>query len=352
MALHLLLAFVMLNLSQLLLINSWETGLYFTGISIYVISLCFFFASSIKNLDDWREARNYYLAAVVVTSLILIVLGIFGLLGGAGGLMELYVGSRVMGFFKDPNVAGPFVVTGALFAVSQLIFNQRRSISALAFMFVITIFSVILTFSRGAIVNLLSGMLVIYIIALFAHRGLRFTIFGLISVLPVLYLFNYFVMSFEQASRFMSIPAYDLSRIAVWKEGIRLFMEHPWGIGPGQFESYSQIYEKSIVGQTQRMAAHSLYVRVLAENGALGFTVLVLAYASIYHLCIKAIRISAHSGMDELSNAAWLASSFTGIVIESIFVDTLHWRHVWIIAGLIIAFHNIMGAKAMRRRYD
>jgi O-antigen ligase len=82
------------------------------------------------------------------------------------------------------------------------------------------------------------------------------------------------------------------------------------------------------------ISAHSTYVRALAEEGVLGFVVLV---ALLYGTLLLALR-NAVKGWDTqgFSSTALLAA-WCGILANSVFVDTLHWRHLWLVAGLIWA---------------
>jgi O-antigen ligase len=82
------------------------------------------------------------------------------------------------------------------------------------------------------------------------------------------------------------------------------------------------------------ISAHSTYVRALAEEGVLGFVALV---ALLYGTLLLALR-NAVRGWDThgLGSTALLAA-WCGILANSVFVDTLHWRHLWLVAGLIWA---------------
>jgi O-antigen ligase len=115
---------------------------------------------------------------------------------------------------------------------------------------------------------------------------------------------------------------YDNQRFGAQSGGIRLGETHPIGIGPGQFELVEPI------------SAHSTYVRALAEEGVLGFVVLV---ALLYGTLLVALR-NAVKGWDThgIGSTALLAC-WCGVLANSVFVDTLHWRHLWLLAGLIWA---------------
>ena len=54
------------------------------------------------------------------------------------------------------------------------------------------------------------------------------------------------------------LQSYDTSRFNAQETGLRLVATYPFGVGPGQFESYVPV------------SAHSTYIRALAEQGVLG----------------------------------------------------------------------------------
>jgi O-antigen ligase len=110
----------------------------------------------------------------------------------------------------------------------------------------------------------------------------------------------------------LSLQSYDSERFATQSLALDVSADQPLGIGPGQWtdERYGH-------------ATHSLYLRVLAENGWLalvGFGVFVAACMAI------AFRGAVRPGGSRGLYAASFGVLF-GIVVESAVIDTLHWRH-------------------------
>jgi O-antigen ligase len=129
---------------------------------------------------------------------------------------------------------------------------------------------------------------------------------------------------------------YDTSRFAAQSRGLSTGLEHPLGVGPGQFDVVSPV------------SSHSLYVRSLSEQGLFGlFTIIALIVATMTLAALNVIRGRDTYG---ISSAALLAA-WCGLVANSFVVDTLHWRHLWLVAGLIwagaarsSASHELAGA--------
>jgi O-antigen ligase len=119
-----------------------------------------------------------------------------------------------------------------------------------------------------------------------------------------------------------TLQSYDSTRFGAQSESIRFAEQHPLGIGPGQFERYANV------------SVHSTYARALAEEGLLG---LVLMLALVLATLAAAGR-NAIDGRDTYGiGSAALLGAWCGILANSLFVDTLHWRHLWFVAALIWA---------------
>jgi O-antigen ligase len=115
---------------------------------------------------------------------------------------------------------------------------------------------------------------------------------------------------------------YDTGRFSAQQAGIKLGEDHPFGVGPGQFDVL------------EPLAAHSLYVRAFAEQGPGGLFVLVaLLLATLGFAARNAARGRDTYGI----GSAALLGAWCGMLANSVVIDTLHWRHLWLVAALIWA---------------
>jgi O-antigen ligase len=342
LSINLFITFALMNVIQLIYVKSFQRGLFFVGATIYMLLLALLFLSYTQkgSKNIWSEILYFYIFSVVLSAIIILLLAIIKYIGYSGNISQLYAASRPKGFFKDPNVAGPFIVTGCLFAISNILFNKKPVWGKFGALFLLTLFGVILTFSRGALLNLFTGLTVILLIALKLKKGTRF----LNLFLPILLLFAllipFLVNTYGQAGRFTSLARYDIfGRFNAWRSGIMIFRDYPLGVGPGQFEIYSPTYESHIMGAIITPSAHNLYLRVLVENGIVGFICLFGAFAVLISDLYKSVKLSIKANDQWLiTNGSWLLSSLAGILIESFVIDTLHWRHFWIIIGLTLSY--------------
>lgn len=133
--------------------------------------------------------------------------------------------------------------------------------------------AVVLSRSRGALVGLLAGALIALVSAPRRLRGYIF-IGLLIGGAGLLYLSN------EQfLDRMSTILAREEerdtsahSRIALAKAGFHMWLDHPMGVGPGNFFQNIGNYIPEYAGKD----AHNTYVRCLTETGLLGAAFFVL----------------------------------------------------------------------------
>jgi O-antigen ligase len=144
----------------------------------------------------------------------------------------------------------------------------------------------------------------------------------LIVALSALALFVSVTGSANFLSERARLQSYDTSRFNAQETGLQLVAAYPFGVGPGQFESYVPV------------SAHSTYVRALAEQGVLG---VVTIFGLIVVTLVLAGR-NAVLGRDTYGlGSAALLGAWCGLMANSAFVDTLHWRHFWLVAALIWA---------------
>jgi O-antigen ligase len=115
---------------------------------------------------------------------------------------------------------------------------------------------------------------------------------------------------------------YDTQRFSGQRAALAPAEEYPLGAGPGQFESIAGI------------SAHSIYARAIGEEGILGVVTLLAFLGTTFLMAAR----NAVAGRDTYGiGSAALFGAWCGLLANSAFVDTLHWRHLWILAGLIWA---------------
>jgi O-antigen ligase len=235
-------------------------------------------------------------------------------------------GSRAKALFKDPNVFGPFLVPITVILAEELLrprlLRMRRSMMLLCFLALVV--GVVFSYSRAAWLNLAVAIIVL-IGAVVLRRPDRRAI-SLVLVIGICGLAIAGAVLGTGSLGFLEerakLQSYDTHRFAAQSKGLSVGLQHPLGIGPGQFDVVSPI------------SSHSIYVRTLSEQGVLGLAAIIaLIIATMAFAGLNLLRGRDTYGI----SAAALLAAWCGLVANSFFVDTLHWRHLWLVAALVWA---------------
>jgi O-antigen ligase len=122
---------------------------------------------------------------------------------------------------------------------------------------------------------------------------------------------------FESRSK---LQGYDNTRFANQALAISKSTARIFGHGPGQ--APLELVQ----------SAHSVYVETLFESGVLGIALLVTLFAATLYC---ALMMCFRDGDVHGVGSAALLGIWAGHLLNSGVVDTLHWRHAWIVAALI-----------------
>jgi O-antigen ligase len=319
----LLSAFLALNMLGSLELTDVGRGVSFFAITLYLAVFGVWLAGYVHSTRRARIVLRAYVVAAVLSALA----AVLALFVGFPGHDLLVRGPRAQGLFKDPNVFGPFLVPAALMlmeeAVSPRLLRARRP-TKLAALCVLAA-GILFSFSRAAWLNLVVGAVVIFFVFALRRRGGRRAIVMMavaLSSTVVLFTAVAATSSFAFLQERARFQTYDVQRFGAQLSGVELAAKYPLGIGPGQFEQVSPI------------SAHSTYVRALTEEGVLGLLV-VLALV-LLTLGFAAQNVVAGRDTYGIGSAA-LLGAWCGLLANSIFIDTLHWRHLWLVAALIWA---------------
>jgi hypothetical protein len=330
-------AFLTLNLlSAVDVINATRAAAFFS-ITFYVAVFGLWFATYVTSVRSARLVVRAYIAAAV-TSAALSTLALVLPFPGHDLLTRI---GRAEGLFKDPNVFGPFLVPAALILLEEILvprlLSARQTTKLIEFL--VLAIGVLFSYSRAAWLNLVVGVLVVLVVIALRRGGGRHAAraFGIVLVaaaaMTAVVAFTGSLTFLEQRA---SIQTYDSSRFGAQSESIHWAEQYPFGIGPGQFEKYAHI------------SVHSTYARALAEEGLPGFLlILAIMLATFGWAGRNAISGQGTYGI----GSAALLGAWSGILVNSIFVDTLHWRHLWAVAALIWAgAHGASRRRAAERR--
>jgi O-antigen ligase len=317
-------AFLVLNLISAVGVVSASRAAFFFSITLYLAVFSIWLVGYVNSTGRARLVVLAYLGGAVISGL-LGVLALFAPLPASEQLT--YFGDRAKGFFDDANVFGPFMVPILLIVLSETLeprlLGWRRPV-LLAILFVLGA-AILFSYSRAAWLNTVVAIIVFFG-AISVRRGGSRRLLPLVLILVVTIVAGSFIVSASGSEEFLqqraTVQAYDVERFEAQEAGVKLAESHPLGIGPGQFEPVVQY------------SAHSTFIRAFAEQGILGLVAFAgLALATLV-LAGRNTVLGRHTY--GIGSAALLAA-WCGLLINSFFVDTLHWRHLWLVAALIWA---------------
>jgi O-antigen ligase len=266
-----------------------------------------------------------YLAAALVASLIAIA-AYFHAFGGKSDLFMLY--SRARGTFNDPNVLGAFLVLPGLLMLQRVLAGRRIVRSASMLMVILA--ALLLSFSRGAWGAFVFSGLVLMALTFVSSRSpterLRIVAVAIAGVL-VIAVFIVALLSIEKVAELFTVRAsleqsYDIGRFGRFGRyimGANLALEHPFGIGPLQFQRYFP------------EDPHNSFLNAFMSGGWLGG----LGYLTLSLVTIVAGTrfIFVRTPWQPTYHAVYAA--YLGVVGESAIVDIDHWRHYFLILGVL-----------------
>jgi O-antigen ligase len=299
-------------------------GLAFFGVTLYLMLSFAMIALWLDRLGTslLRTVLHAYAVAALLGGAVAVA-AYFGALPGAALMLPK---GRLLGLFKDANVFGAFMVPAVVLGVARLS-SERRGALRWTAVVLVGIVAVLLSYSRGSWINLGTGLV--------TYAGLRLvsgrvrptlgTVLGACVAVAVVAGLLMVMIDHPHVRSMLELRAttqgYDDDRFGNQADAVALAWEHPLGLGPGATEGHLAI------------SAHSLYVRALVENGALGL------WATVALLLVSQVRVVwtvlAGGGDPETQRLlAVVAGALAGMVVESAVIDTIHWRHLWLVLAL------------------
>jgi hypothetical protein len=238
---------------------------------------------------------------------------------------------RARGTFKDPNVLGAFLVPALLYAFNQVMTERLQRATLWLAATPILLIGSLLSFSRGAWINL-AVSLAVYACFSFTtvatHRQrLRLVFYMLLAVVFAVALLAA-AQSVPQIADLMGTRAsleqsYDVGpsgRFGGQALAIELILAHPLGIGALEI---ARVHE---VGDV-----HEVYLAMFLSAGWVGGALYLATVLLTLALGLR--QVVSYRGGDGIN--AVLLAAFIGVVLEGVVIDTDHWRHFYLLMAMI-----------------
>jgi len=303
-----------------MLATSWYLGL------TAVLFACIFSDDVMRRLATLRA--SYVMAGVVAS-----------LLGAAGyftvffslipGLDIFSLENRAVAGFKDPNVLGCFLIPPLTWVIEGFITDRIRLLNLLAS--IVMFVGLVLAFSRAAWLSFVfSTALMMFLLFLTQNnRRTRYRLFflvviGAIVAVAVLMAISSIDVVGQMLADRTRLQTYDLgsdnrARIFLWQDSLREIFNHPLGMGPWGFAHYTG------------WDSHNSYLGTFLNNGWIGGSAYLLLIGLTLYLGFRTLFV--RTPWQTFLIATY--TTFVGLALEAFVIDTDHWRHFYLLVGII-----------------
>ena len=307
----------------------------FTSVSVFMAIAAILYAA--VTAGDPHRRGKIVVDAYVVAGVLAAVFGLIGYFGVGGMAEALSKWDRAQGTFKDPNVFSVFLVPPLCFLIEGFLLGTHRRglLAGLAFT---TIFAgLFFGFSRGAWFNAAIAVSLLFGLTYLTARSaaIRWRTLATAAVASVVAgAIVAGALSYDSVRELFDARANLLNSYDVGETGrfgnqlnsIPLLLEMPNGMGPHQFRTY--------FGQDP----HNVFVNAFASYGWLGG----FAFAALNVLTLAAgfrVIFIEHPWRRQ---ALAVFCPLAAIMVQGFQIDTDHWRHFYLLLGLLWGYYAAM----------
>lgn len=299
-------------------------ALRYVVISLYLAGTTVVMAAVVAQdpMERLRLIRSAYIAAALIAA----SAGIYGYFTGSE-FFTLY--GRARGTFKDPNVYGPFLIFPALLLIQDMLRPAGARILLSGALLAVILAGLLLSFSRAAWGHFIgSAVVMIYLMLVTSNSGLlriRVLVGSMLGVMAAAALLAALLTVpevrevFEIRFASQSYDTGETGRFATQLRSLLDVLESPFGYGA--FE-YAKLH-----GQDP----HNVYLNSFASYGWLGAAGYIGFVIATWAVGIRFVFRASPWRQYMIAAVA----TFTVLTLEGFVVDTDHWRHFFLLGGLI-----------------
>jgi len=305
-------------------------AIQYAATSIYLSLAAMIFACLLARNTERRLSTlaSAYIAAAFISAVVG-MMGYFNIPRGAGELFTLY--GRADGLFKDPNVFGPYLIWPALFICARML-AVRITLRDL-FLLCVIVGGLFLSFSRGAWMHFALSATVMLALMFLSAQSHRFRIrLIVISAVGLFFLCGLVavLLSIDSVrelflNRANAINPYDVGqggRFQLQELAIGQLLESPNGMGPFEFAREFGLQQ------------HNVYLQGFLVYGWVGGTTYILMLLVTMVVGLRSAIVATPWQTGTITAFA----TFIGEVGEGMVIDTDHWRHFFLILGMVWGF--------------
>ncbi len=303
-------------------------ALLFQAVTIFLFFTSYWVANFVAEAPQQR--MRIIVMAYVAAGTLSALAGTLGYLHLIPGQELLTLYGRAKALFNDPNVFGPFLVLPAMYALQRVLLGPPRRALWGGVIFMIIAVGVFASFSRGAWAHFAVSAFGVYLMCfgLVAHarEKVRMLVLALLGALVLVVAIGG-LLSIPTVQRLFetraSTQTYDegeTGRFGRQGYAFELALANPLGIGPLEFRNLHI-----------REEPHNSYVNVLHVYGWGGGLVFILFIGTTIW---RGVAFVARPSPNRLLLIP-LVAVFIPLALEAAIIDVDHWRHFFLVAGLI-----------------
>ncbi|MGH6926431.1 MAG: O-antigen ligase family protein [Propylenella sp.] len=298
--------------------------LYYAVTAFLAFSSCFFACLVAED----RSRADTIVDAWIATALVTTLLGVAGYFGLTGELFTKF--DRASGGFQDPNVFGPFLILPFAVLLRRVLSGSPGTAFVNAALALVILLGLFLSFSRAAwglavITVMLMGALIFATERSHAAR-VRFVVLSalgaVVAVAMIAAALSIPAVSDLFQDRAQIVQAYDaghLGRFQRYGIGFNMMLDHPLGIGAIEFGRHFSEDE------------HNIWLKTLTTYGWLGFAAWLTL---VLWTLVAAFPLVFRSGpLQPVMQIAYVV--FFGHIVIATVIDVDHWRHLFLLFGLL-----------------
>jgi len=299
-----------------------------TAVSLFMSASTLFFALAMT--DDAAARLDMLLKGYVAVAIVISVFGILTYFHLLPGSDDFLFGQRSRATFKDPNVLGAFLVVPVVLSLQRMMMGRSRDMLIGGVMTLVMAVELLLAFSRGAWAAAFAaaaGMLWLTFltapslterlrVVAFATAGAAVFAVVIVAMISIPQVRDLFM---ERASLIQSYDAGRFGRFGRHILGAQVALENPLGIGPLQF---SRLFPED---------PHNSFLDAFMAGGW-------LSGAAWFALIVATVLVGLRFVFVDVP---WrrpyiaLYASFLALTGESYLIDVEHWRHYFLLIGML-----------------
>lgn len=308
------------------MIDDYQRGLIYSAVTFFLGLTTVFYAILIQNqMGRLRLIFRMYVLAAVATS----ILGILGYFGMPG--FEMFTRyDRAQGAFADPNVYAPFLVPPILYLMYGVMNRSATMLPVRLGLLFVLLLGELLAGSRAGWGLTLASAGIFYILLLInepkAQVRAKYILMGvaglavlIVGVIGALQVDAVWAIISQRAQVVQEYDGARLGRFARHAIGFELALSKPFGIGNLQFGV--------IYGEDE----HNVYLRSLLTYGWIGFVSWLTIV--LWPLIAGFKSLFRQRPWQVYFQVAYVA--FLGHLMVAWVIDIDHWRHVYLLLGVI-----------------